>query len=226
MRRAERLFRMVNELRSSGVTRASDLAARFEISLSTVYRDIAHLQASGLPIDGEAGVGYVLRPGFDLPNVTFTHDQLDALAVGLAFVERTGDPTLAAAAREVRAKIQAGLPAPEERRLLDAPYYSLHRRDDGPDALSVVRKAIRARRVLGLAYRTNDAPAQERQINPLVVWDLPVGWMVAGWCTLRGDFRTFRNDRITALWETGAQFEDHPEQGLAAYMAMEECHKP
>ncbi|WP_136443070.1 helix-turn-helix transcriptional regulator [Pacificoceanicola onchidii] len=225
MRRAERLFRMVNELRASGVTRASDLAERFEISLSTVYRDIAHLQASGLPIDGEAGVGYVLRPGFDLPNPTFTHDQLDALAVGLAFVERTGDPSLAAAAREARAKIQAGLPAPEERRLLDAPYYSLHRQDSSLEALSTVRKAIRERRVLGLSYRTNDAPAQERQINPLVVWDLPVGWMVAGWCRLRQDFRTFRNDRIVSLWETDAHFDNHPEQGLAAYMALEECHR-
>ena len=97
MRRAERLFRLVNEMRTRGVSRADELARLLEVSVSTIYRDIAHLQASGLPIEGEAGVGYMLRPGFDLPNVTFTHDQIDALAVGLSFVERTGDPTLVAA---------------------------------------------------------------------------------------------------------------------------------
>ena len=128
MRRAERLFRLVNEMRTHDVCRAADLAEQFEVGIATIYRDIAHLQASGLPIEGEAGVGYLLRPGFDLPNVTFTHDQIDALAVGLSFVERTGDAALASAAREARAKIQAGLPAPEERKLADAPYFSLHER--------------------------------------------------------------------------------------------------
>ena len=113
MRRAERLFRLVNEMRSLGTCRAGDLARRLEVSQRTVYRDIAHLQASGLPIDGEAGVGYVLRPGFDLPSVTFTHDQLDALAVGLALAQSMDDPSLAAAAREVRAKLQAGLDSGE-----------------------------------------------------------------------------------------------------------------
>ena len=120
MRRAERLFRLVNEMRARDLSRSQDLAAHFEVSVSTIYRDIAHLQASGLPIEGEAGVGYVLRPGFDLPSMTFTHDQIEALAVGLSFVERTGDPALIAAAQEARAKLQAGLPDPEERRLSHA----------------------------------------------------------------------------------------------------------
>ena len=75
MRGAERLFRLVNEMRTRSVIRACDLAGHFEVSVSTIYRDMAHLQASGLPIDGEAGVGYMLRPGYDLPNMTFTHDQ-------------------------------------------------------------------------------------------------------------------------------------------------------
>ena len=182
MRRAERLFRLVNEMRTRGVSRAGDLAARFEVSPSTIYRDIAHLQASGLPIDGEPGVGYLLRPGFDLPNTTFTHDQLDALAMGLAFVERTGDPTLASAAREARAKLQAGLPAPEERKLADAPYFSLHRKGEAPSDLSVIRAAIRDRHVVRFAYRNGAGDASDRAIRPLVVWDLPEGWMVSGWC--------------------------------------------
>ena len=86
MRRAERLFRLVNEMRSRDVCTAQDLAQALEVSLSTIYRDVAHLRGSGLPIEGEAGVGYIQRPGFDLPAMTFTHDQIDALAVGLAFV--------------------------------------------------------------------------------------------------------------------------------------------
>ncbi|MFN7598809.1 MAG: helix-turn-helix transcriptional regulator, partial [Cereibacter sp.] len=95
MRRAERLFRLVNEMRTRSVSRAEDLAAQFEVSVRTIYRDIAHLQGSGLPIEGEAGVGYLLRPGFDLPPVTFTHEQIDALAVALSFAESLDDPVLA-----------------------------------------------------------------------------------------------------------------------------------
>ena len=114
MRRAERLFRVVNEMRTRSVTRAEDLAKHLEVSVRTIYRDLAHLQASGLPIEGEAGVGYLLRPGFDLPSVTFTHEQVDALAIGLSFVESLDDPVLASAAQEVRAKLQASLPHPEQ----------------------------------------------------------------------------------------------------------------
>ena len=95
MRRAERLYRLVDELRTRRVTRAAELAAVLEVSPRTVYRDIAHLQASGLPIAGEAGVGYLLSPGFDLPPVTFTHDQLEALAVGLAMAAIARWPPIA-----------------------------------------------------------------------------------------------------------------------------------
>ena len=226
MRRAERLFRLVNEMRARGVSRAGELAAHFEVSVSTIRRDIAHLQASGLPIDGEAGVGYLLRPGFDLPNVTFTHDQIDALAVGLSFVERTGDPVLATAAREVRAKIQAGLPQPEERKLADAPYFSLHRKDAGlPDAASV-REAIRLRQILQIVYRDGEGKTSERRLRPLVIWTLTDGWMVSAWCELRQDFRTFRSDRIARLSLTGEGFEDDEERGLRAFLALEQCEAP
>jgi hypothetical protein len=107
---------------------------QYRRSVRTVYRDIAHLQASGLPIEGEAGVGYLLRPGFDLSAMTFTFEQLDALAVGLSFVEVAGDRALSEAAHEVRAKIQASLPEPEKRKLENAPLFA-SRRDghDGPN---------------------------------------------------------------------------------------------
>ncbi|MFA3917357.1 helix-turn-helix transcriptional regulator [Ruegeria hyattellae] len=223
MRRAERLFRLVNEMRSRQVSRATDLAAQFEVSVSTIYRDIAHLQASGLPIEGEAGIGYLLRPGFDLPNVTFTHDQIDALAVGLSFVERTGDPVLAVAAREVRAKLQAGLPEPEERRLADAPYFNLQSKTGTTPDVGALRAAIRRRQVLQISYENGTGTRSDRRVHPLVIWNLADGWMFSGWCELRQDFRTFRFDRIAALTVTGENFEDDEATGLRAFMELEEC---
>lgn len=223
MRRAERLFRIVNEMRTRNVIRAGELAALFEISVSTIYRDIAHLQASGLPIDGEAGVGYLLRPGFDLPNVTFTHDQIDALAMGLSFVERTGDPGLAAAAREVRAKIQAGLPEPEERRLADAPYFSLHGRNRSARCSGLVREAIRNQQVVRIVYRNGDGKTSKRRIRPLVIWTLTDGWMFSGWCEMRQAFRTFRWDRIKEIEKTDDRFKEDGTTGLIAFMETERC---
>ncbi|WP_299390708.1 YafY family protein [Pelagibius sp.] len=224
MRRSERLFRIVNEMRSRGVSRAADLAAHFEVSVTTIYRDIAHLQASGLPIDGEAGIGYLLRPGFDLPNVTFTHDQVDALAVGLSFVERTGDPVLASAAREARAKIQASMPAPEERKLADAPFYSLQPKRGASQDNGLLREAIRNQRVVEIVYKSGEGNLSRRRVRPLVIWDLPDGWMVSGWCELREGFRTFRWDRITELTKTEDRFEEDEETGLIAFMELERCH--
>jgi predicted DNA-binding transcriptional regulator YafY len=224
MRRAERLFRLVNEMRSRRVSRAFELAAALEVGVSTIYRDIAHLQASGLPIAGEAGVGYLLRPGFDLPNVTFTHDQIDALAIGLSYVERTGDAVLAAAAREVRATIQAGLPKPEERKLAGAPFYNLQPKRPASRHSGLLRQAIRRQRVVEIVYKAGEAEAARRRVRPLVMWDLPDGWMVSGWCELRGGFRTFRWDRIVELALTPERFSEDAKTGLIAFMERERCH--
>lgn len=219
MRRAERLFRLVSELRARGVSRAEDLAAYFEISVRTVYRDIAHLQASGLPIDGEAGVGYLLRPGFDLPAMTFTFEQLDALAIGLSFVEAAGDTSLSQAAHEVRAKLQASLPDPDKRKLENAPLFASRRDGRAAPFLKVVRRAIRESSVLGLQYSDGDGNLSERRVRPLAIWAFTEGWLFAGWCELRDDFRAFRLDRISALEETGDHFVDIPGQNLQAYLA-------
>lgn len=220
MRRAERLFRLVNEMRTRGVSTASELAGHLEVSTSTVYRDIAHLQASGLPIEGEAGVGYLLRPGFDLPIVTFTHDQIDALAVGLSFVERTGDPALVTAAREARAKIQASMPQPEDRKLADAPYVSLHDQNRSLPNGNLIREAIRQRQILHIVYEDAEGFETERRVRPLVIWNLTEGWMFSAWCELRQDFRTFRSDRIASLAMTGDRFEEDEKTGLRAFMEI------
>ena len=210
-------------MRTRGVSRACDLAERLEVSVSTIYRDIAHLQASGLPIDGEAGVGYLLRPGFDLTNVTFTNDQVDALALGLSFVERTGDPALAGAAREARAKIQAGMPRPEERKLSDAPYFSLAGRTGAMPILALLRRAIRRRPIAQFDYRDGQGKRTGRRVRPLVIWNLPDGWMFSAWCELRQDFRTFRLDRMENLALTGARFVEDEAKGLRTFMTLERC---
>lgn len=220
VRRAERLFRLVNEMRTRSVCRAEDLATHFEVSVSTIYRDIAHLQGSGLPIEGEAGVGYMLRPGFDLPNVTFTHDQLDALAMGLAFVESSQEPTLAAAAREARAKIQASLPEPEERRLADAPYLSVIPRAPAPPEVGTVREAIRGHRVLAFDYKDKHGAASARRVRPLVLWNMADGWMFSAWCLLREDFRTFRFDRLSALTVTDEIFDEDEATGMRTFLEL------
>ncbi|MEI6418595.1 MAG: YafY family protein [Sphingomonadales bacterium] len=219
MRRAERLFRLVQELRSRGICRAEDLAAYFEISVRTVYRDIAHLQASGLPIDGEAGVGYILRPGFDLPAMTFTFEQLDALAIGLSFVEAAGDTSLSLAAQEVRAKVQAALPEPEQRKLVNSPLFASRRQGQATPMLKTVRRAIRDAEILCLDYDDGPGKQSRRRVRPLGVWAFTDGWLFVGWCELRSDFRAFRLDRISTIEETGQHFTDEPGQNLQTYLS-------
>lgn len=226
MRRAERLFRLVNELRARGISRAEDLAAYFEISVRTVYRDIAHLQASGLPIEGEAGVGYLLRPGFDLPAMTFTFEQIDALALGLAFVEAAGDDSLAAAAGEVRAKLEASLPEPGKRVLEKAPLFASRRDGRASRHTETIRRAVRTSQILLLDYEDEAGHASRRRVRPLAIWAFTDGWLFAGWCELRADFRAFRIDRIAALEETGETFSDHPGQNLAAYLSSRMSSAP
>jgi predicted DNA-binding transcriptional regulator YafY len=223
MRRAERLFRLVNELRTRSVTRAEDLAKHFEVSVRTVYRDLAHLQASGMPIEGEAGVGYLLRPGFDLPITTFTHEQVDALAIGLAFVESLDDPALAIAAREVRAKLQAGLPQPETRKLADAPYFAFPRTTGGPAHAGLIRTAMREQRIVELLYCDAAERPSLRRVRPVAVWHLVSGWMFTAWCELRQDFRTFRFDRIARMDIAPETFEADPAKSLQAFFEKERC---
>ena len=223
MRRAERLFRLVAEMRARSICRAEDLARVLEVSTRTIYRDIEHLQASGLPIDGEAGVGYMLRPGFDLTPVTFTHDQLEALALALSFAESLDDVALAGAAREVRAKLQAGLPDPAQHRLIDAPYFALRRSTGAPAHAALIRQSIRHRQVVEMTYADAQGVSSSRRVQPLAIWTLAEGWMFSGWCEKRGDFRTIRFDRITGLAATGESFAQDPARGLTAFLAADHC---
>ena len=213
MRRAERLIRIVQALREAapGAVTAHDMGHRFEVSERTIYRDIAHLIGSGAPIDGEAGVGYVLRPGFDLPPLTFSFEQLDALALGARLVKATGDKNLASAANEALAKIEHALPESHRQRLRNVPLFAAFLDETvRPEAFGPVRNAIAGKRKLRVRYQSLADDTTERVIRPLALTCFGRVWLLSAWCELRNDFRHFRTDRVERLTVLAESFEDEP----------------
>jgi predicted DNA-binding transcriptional regulator YafY len=216
LRRAERLFRLIALLRSQSISRADDLAEQLEVSVRTIYRDIAHVQASGVPIDGEPGVGYMLRPGFDLPPMTMTVDQISAVAIGLKFVIEAADEELAYSAKEVRDKLSSTLPAEASELLQAAPFFVARNATRPPSFTPMIRKAIQQRELLKILYKTPDKTRCEREIEPLSLTVFTEGWMIGAWCRLRQDFRYFRLDRIIHIESMPERFVDDPQRNLKA----------
>lgn len=220
MRRADRLFRIVQHLRGRRLTTAAFLADRLGVSLRTVYRDVRDLSLSGVPIEGEAGVGYRLQSGFDVPPLMFTLNEIEALAVGARMVEAWGGPVLAESARSAIEKIVAALPA--ERRLaveqtrLYAPGF--HVDGKAMARLESVREAIGARRVLRLDYRDSGGKASARDVWPLALYFWGGSWTVGAWCETRADFRNFRIDRIAGLALLERRYPDQPGRTLADFV--------
>ena len=175
---------------------AARLATELGVSPRTIYRDVATLVAEGAVIEGEAGVGYVLKPGFFLPPLMFSEDELDALVLGLALVEQRGDADLGTAARDAMAKIAAVLPPA----LAEAPASSglLARPGDaaGGPYLRLIRQALRAEEKLHLAYTDKRAATTERIVWPVALGFFETAEVLAAWCETRRDFRHFRLDRI------------------------------
>ncbi len=225
MRRADRLFQIVQFLRGRRLTTAAFLAGRLGVSLRTVYRDVRDLALSGVPIEGEAGVGYRLRAGFDVPPLMFTLNEAEALAVGARMVEAWGGPVLAESARTAIEKIVAVLP-PDRRRAIEstrlyAPGFHVDRKAMG--RLEAVREAIGARRVLRLDYRDAEGKASAREVWPLALYFWGGAWTLGAWCETRTDFRNFRVDRIAALDTLERRYPDEPGRRLADFIrAMEE----
>lgn len=213
MRRADRLFQIIQILRRKKLVRACDLAEKLEVSERTVYRDIRDLVSTGVPIDGEAGVGYVLRKGYDLPPLMFNEREVEALVLGARIVESWTDPEMAEAAANVLTKIETVVP--EELRnhmseialLAPAAHYAA--------PLSVepkqLRRAIRDRRKLTFRYLDREDRATERAVRPLALAFYGPVWLLVSWCELRQDFRSFRLDRIDSLQVLPETFR--PERG-------------
>ena len=213
MRRADRLFQIIQILRRRKLVRARDLAEKLEVSERTVYRDIRDLVGSGVPIDGEAGVGYVLRNGYDLPPLMFNERELEALVLGARIIESWTDPEMAEAAANVIAKIEAVVP--EELRSHMAQTALLAPAEHYAEPLAVdprtVRRALRDRRKLALEYRDREERRTSRSVRPLALAFYGPVWLLVSWCELRQDFRCFRLDRIATLEVLSETFR--PERG-------------
>lgn len=220
MRRADRLFQIIQLLRRRTVVTAATLAEQLEVSQRTVYRDIRDLTLSGVPIEGEAGVGYTLRRGFDLPPLMFTESEIEAMVLGARIVTSWGDPALGKAAHEALARVEAVLPDRLRARLIDAPLYApgFHVPTRVLDQLAEVRQAVDARRKLRLDYRRADGERSDRVIRPVGLFFWGSTWSVAGWCELRQDFRDFRLDRIQGLEVLMDTFAPEPGRDLQAYV--------
>jgi predicted DNA-binding transcriptional regulator YafY len=198
LRRADRLFEIIQFLRRKDVVRASDLSAALEVSERTIYRDVQDLIASGVPIEGEAGIGYVLRAGFDLPPLMFNEQEIEALVLGARIVESWADAELANAASNVIAKV--GVVVPDGLRrfmantaLLAPPdHYMEPIRFD----LAELRQALRRQLKVHFHYCNALNEESERTVRPLVLAYFGPIWILAAWCELREDFRSFRLDRM------------------------------
>ncbi len=223
MRRADRLFQIVQLLRRDRISTAAKLAAELEISERTLYRDIADLMASGVPIEGEAGVGYRLPPKFDLPPLMFTVDEAEALLLGARMVAAWADPVLQEAARTLLGKTEAVLPTERRRRLEELPFLvpDFYVPPENAQHLTLLRQALRERRRVRVSYERRDRETSERTLRPLGIVFWGFRWSLAAWCELRQDLRTFRVDRIQEI-ELLDVFPEEPGKGLADYMALME----
>jgi len=211
MRKASRLFEIIQILRiARRPVTAAAIAQRLEVTVRSIYRDIAALQAMRVPIDGERGIGYILRPGFDLPPLMFTIEETEALVIGLALIERTGDKELTQAAKKVAGKIAAAVPPPL-RQLISS--RSLHAW--GPIApapqnidFTMIRRAIRDEEKLDIDYRDEQGRITRRIIRPLALIYYLDAAVIVGWCELREAIRNFRLDRTQSCRETGLHFRN------------------
>ena len=202
MDKTERLFSVMDALRRHRrpVTAAA-LADEQSVSVRTLYRDIQTLIGLGAPIEGEAGIGYMLRPGFFLPPLMFSPEELEALVLGARWVEQRPDDALAGAAKNALAKIATASPDDLRDRINDTGLFAVRSHwDETADMkmLGVVREAIRDERVLKLAYADEQGRTTERAVWPIALAFYEKKQVIAAWCTMREDFRNFRTDRIAA----------------------------
>lgn len=199
MRRAERLFQIIQILRRShGPVTADAIALELETSKRSVYRDIAALVGQRAPIRGEAGVGYVLEAGFDMPPLMLTPDEIEAAVLGAQWVAGRGDPVLAKAARDLISKIAAAVPERLRPYVLEPATGAPPAWNAAPDGIDVAqtRAWIHAGRKIRLDYRDEQGAVSQR-----IIWPVTVGYretvrMLVAWCELRQAFRTFRTDRV------------------------------
>lgn len=199
MRKASRLFEIIQILRlARRPVTGAEIAAQLEVTVRSIYRDIAALQAMRVPIEGERGIGYILRPGFTLPPLMLSIEETEAIVLALALLERTGDTELKRAAKQVNRKIAAVVPAPLTQTFSTNALHAWGTVAPVPDAvdLGLVRRAIRDEQKLLLDYRDELGTATERTIRPIALIYYSQTANIVGWCELRQAIRNFRADRV------------------------------
>ena len=230
MRRGDRLFDIIQALRTArGPVTAATLAAQLGVTPRTVYRDIAALQARRVPVEGAAGVGYMLRRGFDLPPLMFTAEEIEAIAVGMRMLSRTGDAGLAAAADGVLSKVTTALPEALRALLAAAPLFVPDRGARRPPpaiGLTAIRDAIRRSRKISLDYVDERGRQTYRTIWPIAVAYYVDTTLIGAWCELRTDYRHFRVDRIAAANVLDERFDPANGRLLAGWLEAQERHDP
>ena len=217
MRRTDRLFDLLQILRDGKLHTAQEMADKLEVSVRTIYRDMDTLQASGVPVEGERGVGYMATGAITLPPLSLTTAELEALNLGIAIVSEAGDRDLAEAARSLGDKVDAVLP---EQVISEAdswkfavyPFADVAR---GLSHMPTLRSAIKARQKLSLNYHAKDGALTSRTIRPLHMEYWGRVWTLSAWCELREDFRTFRVDLIETATALPELFQDEPGKSLA-----------
>lgn len=212
MRRSDRLFDLIQLLRDGRLHRASDLARRLKVSERTLWRDMATLMASGLPVEGARGIGYILRAPITLPPMMLSSGELEALRLGVQMVADGPDAGLARAARDLAGKIAAVTPAAEG-------MFAEAGRTTARAAphLPLLRAAIKARERVSIGYRDADGRETHRDIRPLALETWGRVWVLAAFCEACNDFQGFRVDRIMAVQPTGEGFPDEKGRRLADY---------
>lgn len=221
MRRAERLNDIVHHLRRmhQAVT-ANTLAEAFEVSPRTIYRDIQSLIDSGVPISGEAGVGYVIDKSYHLPPIMFDADELEAIALGIGMVGNWTDELFAAKAQSAFKKIQATLPGPLIHELHQISTFSApsHYKIPWEVSFTQVRECIRRKNKVQFSYLDLQQQTTQRTIWPLALISFSPVWLVAGWCELRQSFRNFRLDRISEFMPLDNRYANEKGKNLQAYL--------
>ncbi|WP_138513887.1 helix-turn-helix transcriptional regulator [Rhodoferax bucti] len=223
MRRADRLFQIVQLIRGRRLTTAAFLAERLEVSERTVYRDVADLQHQGVPIEGEAGVGYRLGRGFELPPLMFTADEAQALVASVRMAQVWQDPALARSSQVALGKILSVLPpaarTAAQSLALYAPPVGLA--PEVQATLQLLREAAQAQRKVMVHYLDAQGCTSQRILRPLGCFYWGAVWTLAAWCETRHDFRSFRLDRIQqahAVAGPEGRFDDEPGRTLADYL--------
>lgn len=220
MRRADRLFRIVEYLKARRqAVRGEDLARELEVSVRTVYRDIADLSASGVPVIGEAGVGYMLDRDYIVRPLMFDMDELESLILGAQMVESWGDADLAKATRRALDKIAAALPDSLRRDFVETSLFSYTSAAKLPVPIdfSALRRSIRSKNFVIFNYAREDGQTSRRRIRPLALVFFGPVWLLLGWCEMREDFRNFRLDRIQSLEILSDRFRDEKGKRIQDY---------